>query len=69
MGIPMQVPNCFSLAAFKILSLSLTFGILIMMCLGVGLCIHLVWGSLCILGLHDYFLHQIREVFFHYLFK
>ena len=26
------VVNCFSLAAFKILSLSLTFGILIMMC-------------------------------------
>ena len=35
----------FSLAALKILSLSLNFGILIRMCLGVILCIHLVWGS------------------------
>ena len=35
----------FSLAAFRILSLSLTFGVLIMMCLGVGgpLLVHLVW--------------------------
>ena len=37
-----------------------------MMCLGVGLCIHLVWDSLCFLDLHVYFLHQIREAFFHY---
>ena len=31
------ITNCFSLAAFNILSLSLTFGSLIMICLGVGL--------------------------------
>ena len=30
------------------------------------LCIHLVWDSLCFLDLQVYFLHQIREVFFHY---
>ena len=55
-----------SLSAFKNLSLSLTFGILIMMCLGMG--IYLVWYSLCFLYLHVYFLHQIKEVFFHYFF-
>ena len=37
MGTPFQVTLCFSLAAFKIISLSLSFGILIMMCLGVVL--------------------------------
>ena len=33
MGTPLQVTNCFSLTAFKILSLWLTFSILIVMCL------------------------------------
>ena len=37
MGTPSQVTLSFSLAGFKILSLFLTFGILIMMCLGVVL--------------------------------
>ena len=44
---PPQVPNCFSLAAFNILSLSLTFGILIMMCLGVDLFASILTGTLC----------------------
>ena len=35
-----------SLAAFKILSLSLTFGILIMMCLGVGPFESILFGTL-----------------------
>ena len=49
----------------KILSLSLTFAILIMMCLGVGLFSATLFGdSLCFLDLHVYFLHQIREIFF-----
>ena len=30
------------------------------------LCIHLIRDSLCFLDLRVYFLHQIREVFFHY---
>ena len=34
MGTPLWVTLCFSLSAFQILSLSLTFGILIMMCVG-----------------------------------
>ena len=47
MGTHLQVTNCFSLAAFKILSLSLIFGILIMMCLGVGLFASILFGTLC----------------------
>ena len=39
--------NFFSLAAFKILSLSLTFGILMMMYLGVGLFASIIIGTLC----------------------
>ena len=58
-----------SLAAFKILSLSLTFGIWIVMCLGVGLFASILLGTLCFLDLHVYFLHQIREIIFHYFFK
>ena len=56
----------FFLAAFKILSLSLAFGVLIMMCIGVGLFASILFGTLCFLDLHVYFLHQIREVFVYY---
>ena len=68
-GTPLQITNSFSFAAFKILSLSLTFGILILMSWSGPRRIHLVWDSLCFLDLHVYFLHQMREVFFHYFFK
>ena len=37
MGIPLYMTFCLSLDAFRILSLSLTYAILIMICLGVGL--------------------------------
>ena len=47
MGIPLYVTNCVSLAAFEILSLSLTFGILIMICFGVGLFASMLFGTLC----------------------
>ena len=47
MGIPLQVIIYCSLAAFKILSLYLTFGILIMMYLVVGLFASILFGSLC----------------------
>ena len=66
-GTPLQITN-FSLGAFKILSLSLTFGILLMSWTR-PLCIHLIWVSLCFLDLHVYFVHQIREVFFHFFFQ
>ena len=41
------IGNCFFLAVVKILSLSLIFGILIMMCLGVGLFVSILFGTFC----------------------
>ena len=46
MRVPLYTTNCYSLTAFKILSLSLTFGILIIMCPGLDLWVHLLWSSL-----------------------
>ena len=46
MGFPLYVTFCFFLAAFRILSLSLTFAIF-MMCLGVGLFGFNLFGALC----------------------
>ena len=46
MATPLKVTFCFSLAAFKILSLYLTFGILIMMCFGVVLFGSNLFGTL-----------------------
>ena len=40
-----------------------------MMCLGVGLLVHLDWDYLCFLDLCDFFPHQVKEVFCHYFFK
>ncbi|XP_054429534.1 intraflagellar transport protein 25 homolog isoform X1 [Pteronotus mesoamericanus] len=39
------------------------------MCLGVGLFAFILFGTLCFLDLYVYFLHQIKEVFFHYFFR
>ena len=66
MGTSQQVTLCFSVAAFKIISLSLSFGILTVTCLGVVLFVSILFGTLGFLDLYVYFLHQIREVFFHY---
>ena len=65
--IPLQVTLCFSpvLLRFFILNLwHFNYDV----SWSVSLCIHL-WDSLCFLFLHVYFLHLIREVFFHYLSK
>ena len=64
MGTPVQVTLCLSLAAFKIFSL--TFGILIMTCLGVVLFWCNLFGTLWFLDLYVYFLFQIKVVLFHY---
>ena len=47
MGIPLPVTNWFSLAAFKFFSLSLTFGILTMMFLGVVIFGSNLFDTLC----------------------
>ena len=47
-GAPIQATNFLSLSTFKILSLFLTFGILIMMCLGVGLFGFILFETLCV---------------------
>ena len=35
-GVPLQITSCFSLAAFRILSLSLTFTVFVIICVGVS---------------------------------
>ena len=69
MGPFFWVTNCFSLVAFKILSLSVNFCILIMMCFGVVLFGFILFWTLHFLDLYVYFLHQIREVFCHFFKK
>lgn len=64
-----------SLAAFKIISKSLTFDNLVIICLGVGLVgffffgIFLVWYSLGFPGVDISFFSHIREFFSYYLIK
>ena len=47
MGPSSQITNCFSLVAFKILTLSLIFDIFILMCLGVGLFGLILFWTVC----------------------
>ena len=56
MGILLCVTCCFSLAACNILSLCLIFVSLICMCLGVFLLGFILYGTLHLLDLIDYFL-------------
>ena len=70
METPLQVTVCFSLAAFKILSLSLTLGSVILMCLGVCFLGSKFFGTLSFLDvLEVYFLCQVGEVLLHYVIK
>ena len=62
MGFPSYVIYCFSLAAFNILSLGLVFVSLIM-CLGVFLLGFILYGTLCLLDLINYFLFHVGEIF------
>ena len=61
MGTPLWVTVSFSLAAFKILSLSLILDNVIMMCLGVFLLGSNFFGTLSFLDLHVYFLHRLGK--------
>lgn len=45
MGVSLCMSHSFPLAAFRILSLSLTFAILVMICLGVGLFGFILFGT------------------------
>ena len=57
----LPVTNYFSLASKSLFIFNLWH--FIMMCFGVGLFASIVFGTLCFLDLHVYFIHQIREVF------
>ena len=69
MGFPLYVTCCFSLAAFNILSLCLVFVSLISVCLGVLLLGFILYGTLCLLDLIDYFLFHVGDIFNYNLFK
>ena len=69
MGTPLWVTVSFSVAAFRIFSLSLIFCILIMMCLSVDVFGSILFGTLCFLDVYVYFFHQFRDIFFHYFCK
>ena len=70
MGFPLYVICCFSLAAFNMFSLCLSFDSLIKYVLWhVSPWIFPVWDSLYFLDLINYFLSHIREVFYYNLFK
>ena len=56
------ITNFFSLLPLRFSLLSLNFDTLIM-CLRVGLCIHLVWESPHFLDLYVYSHHLVRKVF------
>ena len=59
----------FALVAFNLLSLSLTFVILITVCLSVFLLGFILLGTLCFLDLVGYFFSHVGEVFSYYLLK
>ena len=65
-GVPVYVTSCFSLAAFKILSL--IFDFLIILCFGVVLLRFLFSGTLGFLNLDVLFLLHVGKVFSHYVF-
>ena len=69
MGFPLYVTCCFSLAAFNILSFYLVFVSLLSMCLGVFLLGFILYGTLCLLDLIDYFFFQVGKIFNYNLFK
>ena len=69
MGFPLYVTCCFSLVSFNILSLCLVFVSLISMCFGMFLLGFILYGTLCLLDLIDYFLFHTGEIFNYNLFK
>lgn len=62
MGVPLFIACCFSVAAFNILSSSLTFADLIPRCLGVVLFGLFSVGTQCFLDLDVCFASRVREL-------
>ena len=69
MGFPLYVTCCSSLVAFNIPSLCLVFVSLISMCLGMFLLGFILYETLCLLDLIDYYLCHTGEIFNYNLFK
>ena len=69
MGFPLYVTCYFSSAAFSIFSLCLIFVSLVSMCLGMFLLRFVLYGTLCLLELIDYFCFWVGEIFNYNLFK
>ena len=69
MGFPLYITCCCSLAAYNIFSLCLLFVSLISMYLGMFLLGFILYGTLRLLDLIDYFLFHVREIFNYNLFK
>ena len=63
MRVPLYMALCFSLVAFRILSLLLTFVILFCCVLVESVWVHLIWGPLCFLYLDICLFFQVWEVF------
>ena len=69
MGFPLCVTCCFSLAVFNVLSLCLVFVSLINTYLVMFLLGYILYGTLCLLDLMDYFFFHIGEIFNYNPFK
>ena len=69
MWVSLYITCYFSLVAFNIFSLALTFVNLIIMHLSSFILEFILSGTLHFLNLGDYFLLLIREIFNYYLFK
>lgn len=69
MGVPLYVTSSFFLSAFDILSFSLNFNILFVMCLGVDLFEFILFRTLCSSWIWMCFLSQVSVVCNHYFFK
>ena len=69
MEFPLYVTCCFSLAAVTILSLCLIFVSVISICLDFFFLEFILYGTLCLLDLIDYFIFHVGEIFNYNLFK
>ena len=71
MGVPLYVAisSCLYLAAFKTVSLSLIFSILIKVCVDVDIFGCILFATLCFRDLDVCFLPQVRKIVSYYIFR